>query len=79
MDKAYEVQVLIRTDERGLWATVAELPGVFAAGSTYEELLECLNEAIGLYLDETGVPPDLAEQRVQVRKFTLQRNRLASA
>ena len=72
MDKPYEIQVLIRQDETGYWATVAELPGVFAAGESRAELLECLDEAIRLYLDETGIPPELDDPPIKVEKFSLQ-------
>ncbi|MDQ4124342.1 MAG: type II toxin-antitoxin system HicB family antitoxin [Actinomycetota bacterium] len=79
MDKQYEIQVLIRKDETGYWATVAELPGVFAAGRTRAELLECLDEAIRLYLDETGVPPELADPPIRVEKFNLNEGGLVPA
>lgn len=79
MDDHYELQVLIHTDENGYWATVAELPGIHAAGRTYEELIESLDEAIRLYLEETGIPADLAEQRVRVQKFNLSAAGIAPA
>lgn len=71
MDKQYEIQVLIHEDETGYWATVAELPGVFAAGERREELLECLDEAIRLYLDDTGIPPELEGPPILVEKFNV--------
>jgi predicted RNase H-like HicB family nuclease len=79
MDKPYEIQVLIRTDDSGFWATVAELPGVFAAGSTRAELLQSLDEAVRLYLDETGIPAELEDQRVEVQKFSLRAGGLVPA
>lgn len=42
--------------EDGLWASVDELPGVFASGSNMEEVQESLREAIGLYLSVPGSP-----------------------
>lgn len=42
---------------RLLWAEVVELPGCLASGETVDELLEAMEEAIGLYLtdEQTGV------------------------
>lgn len=34
----------------GYWAEVKELPGCFASGFTLDELYECLEEGISLYL-----------------------------
>jgi predicted RNase H-like HicB family nuclease len=51
---------------------------VFAAGETHEELVECLSEAIELYLEETGIPPEL-EQRVEIQTFSLTGDRLIPA
>jgi len=71
MEGPYEIQVLIHKSESGgYWATVAQLPGVFAAGDTREELMECLAEAIGLYIDETGVPKGM--EPVEIERFSLQ-------
>lgn len=41
-------------DDGSLWADVAELPGCFASGQTPAELIEAVQEAIGLYLDPSG-------------------------
>lgn len=79
MDKQYEIQVLIHTDETGYWATVAELPGVFAAGETRAELLECLNEAVRLYLEGAGIPDELENPPIQVERFNLRAGRLVPA
>ena len=79
MDKQYEIQVLIHEDETGYWATVAELPGVFAAGGRREELLECLDEAIRLYLDDTGIPPELEGPPIQVERFNVTQRGLVPA
>lgn len=38
----------------GLWAEVRELPGLFVSGDTRAELVEALEEAIGLYLSGSG-------------------------
>ncbi len=37
-----------------MWATVDDMPGVFATGDTLEELRESLSEAITLYRAEPG-------------------------
>ncbi len=80
MENHYDVQVaILHVENGGFWATVAELPGVFATGATHDELVECLNEAIEMYLEETGIPPELTEQRVQVQRFSLQKGGLIPA
>lgn len=78
MEKQYQVQVLIHSGDNGYWATVAQLPGVFAAGETHQELMECLNEAIELYLEESGPPPEL-EEHVEIQTFNLSGDRLVPA
>jgi predicted RNase H-like HicB family nuclease len=78
MGKQYQVQVLIHRGDNGYWATVAQLPGVFAAGETQAELMQCLEEAVELYLAETGVPPEL-EEHVEVQTFNLSGDRLIPA
>jgi len=41
------------TEENGrLWAEVSELPGCFASGKDLDELLEAVNEAVALYLED---------------------------
>ncbi len=77
MEKEYQIQVLIHKGENGFWATVAQLPGVFAAGKTHEELVECLSEAIELYMDEVGVPDAL--EQVEIQNFSLHRDGLVPA
>lgn len=54
MDSATTVAYTIRihNDPDGLWAEVVELPGVFATGDDLEELFECLEEGIGMYLSD---------------------------
>lgn len=48
-ESAYTVRV--HEEDGSLWAEVVELPGVFAAGDTMDELLESLAEAIEMVLD----------------------------
>lgn len=47
-------QIEIHQEDGSYWATVQELPGVFASGETLQELNEALAEAIGLYLSTPG-------------------------
>ena len=42
--------VRVRNEDGMLWATVDQLPGLFASGQDEDELREALIEAIGLYL-----------------------------
>jgi predicted RNase H-like HicB family nuclease len=77
MDTQFDIQVVIHKGENGFWATVAQLPGVFAAGKTHEELVECLEEAIHLYLEETGIPESL--DQVEVQNFSVKDSGLVPA
>jgi predicted RNase H-like HicB family nuclease len=59
-----ELHIDVRIEDGSLWATVDELPGVFATGDTSEELRASLEEGISLYLakpDETPHPVTLDE------------------
>lgn len=49
---------VITEDDGSMWATVDEMPGVFAAGDDLEAVRESLAEAIALYLadDEGDLP-----------------------
>lgn len=46
-----ELTVAVHMEGGSYWAEVVELPGCFAAGDTFGELQESLQEAIELYLD----------------------------
>lgn len=52
MEVARDLDLTVTVHHEGgqLWADVAELPGVFAAGDDMEELMESLREALELYL-----------------------------
>jgi predicted RNase H-like HicB family nuclease len=52
-----ELHFTIRNEDGHLWATVDELPGVFATGDDLEELRQSLEEALSLYLAEEGAAP----------------------
>lgn len=39
------------TGDDGMWASVPSEPGVFATGSTFEDLVESLVEAVGFALE----------------------------
>ncbi len=74
-----ELHVRVHVDEGSLWATVEELPGVFATGDTFLELQENLEEGVSLYLAERGeetmpahlgplrIPPFTATTKLAVR------------
>jgi predicted RNase H-like HicB family nuclease len=49
-----EITVQVHHEAGAYWATVDELPGVFAAGDTEDEVFESLAEGIRLYLSEQG-------------------------
>jgi len=65
-------RVLIERDEDGVFvATVPSLPGCIADGSTREEALSSVREAIALYIEslkEHGdpIPPPITEELVEV-------------
>lgn len=66
-----QYRVLIRQEDGTYWATVDELPGVFATGDTLDELKEAVVEAITLYVaddDATASTPtsQVDEMRVLV-------------
>ena len=42
----------IHEEDGSVWAEVAELPGCFASGKDLDELMEAMNEAVSLYLDD---------------------------
>ncbi len=51
------------------WAEVVELPGCFASGDTIDELLEGLQEAIALYVEDAG--PTQPPRRIEVAEMTV--------
>jgi predicted RNase H-like HicB family nuclease len=66
--------VRVHHDSDGLWATVDELPGCYAAGKTIEEVQESLLEAVQLYLDLDSVGEAQwgeREESVETRKLCL--------
>jgi predicted RNase H-like HicB family nuclease len=58
---ASPLTVKIRFEDGTIWATVEEMPGVFATGDTIGELQESLREAIALYLAPEGQDPPHVE------------------
>lgn len=48
------VTVEIHEEDGSFWATVQEMPGVFASGESMVELEEALAEAIGMYVAAPG-------------------------
>ncbi len=58
-----DIRVKIRLEDGSMWATVDDMPGLFATGDTLDELRESLEEAIALYLakpDEEPPPVHIA-------------------
>jgi predicted RNase H-like HicB family nuclease len=54
---ASKLSILMRIEDDGsLWATVEEMPGVYATGDTENELRESLEEGISLWLAKPGEP-----------------------
>ncbi len=48
---SYKVNVVIETDEEGYYAYAPELEGCQTQGSTLEEVMASIREAIELYLE----------------------------
>lgn len=53
-----------REKDGSYWAEVVDLPGCFASGDSFDELLEALKEAIGLCLHDSGSPSSPAKIEV---------------
>jgi predicted RNase H-like HicB family nuclease len=51
MDEQIEIQALVHDEDGSLWAEVPSCPGLFASGTTLDELAEGLLEAWMLYHD----------------------------
>jgi predicted RNase H-like HicB family nuclease len=57
MENPGDVKIRLTTEDDGvMWATVEEMPGVFATGHTLDELRESLEEGIALYLADEDRP-----------------------
>lgn len=54
---ALKLNIVVHDEDGALWATVQEMPGVFATGDTMDELRESLQEGISLRLAEPGQDP----------------------
>jgi predicted RNase H-like HicB family nuclease len=59
MATTQEIRVKIHLEDGSMWATVDDMPGVFATGDTLDELRESLEEGVALYLAKPGeaAPP----------------------
>jgi predicted RNase H-like HicB family nuclease len=57
MPTTQDIRVKIHLEDGSMWATVDDLPGVFATGDTLDELRESLEEAVSLYLAQPGEEP----------------------
>ncbi len=67
MSEIRELHVKIRHEDGSLWATVDELPGVFATGDNLDELRESLEEGISLVLERpTGEVPTVTLQPLRL-------------
>lgn len=50
--KDYRVSAVIGHDEDGYWAHCPELQGCYTQGSTFEETVENLRDAIALHIED---------------------------
>jgi predicted RNase H-like HicB family nuclease len=58
-----ELTARIHHEDGSYWAQVVELPGCFATGDTFDELVESLREGIALYLNADD-ELDVAELKI---------------
>ena len=47
----YKVSIVIEQDEAGYFAYAPELPGCFSQGTSYEDAMKNIKEAVDLYLE----------------------------
>jgi predicted RNase H-like HicB family nuclease len=64
------LEVDVHREPPGYWAQVCELDGCFASGTTFDELLEALNEAIALYAGDDE--PDRILTRVTTLRLEVE-------
>lgn len=57
MAETQHLHVDVRFEDGSMWATVDEMPGVFATGDDLDELRESLEEGIALMLAKPGQEP----------------------
>jgi predicted RNase H-like HicB family nuclease len=57
MPEPHKLRVTVHYEDDVFWATVAEFPGVFAAGDDLDELRESLQEGIAVMLARPGAEP----------------------
>ncbi|HKG39334.1 MAG TPA: type II toxin-antitoxin system HicB family antitoxin [Conexibacter sp.] len=57
MATSQDIRVKIHLEDGSMWATVDDMPGVFATGDTLDELRESLQEGVALYLAQPGEEP----------------------
>lgn len=62
------LNVRVHREDGTLWAEIPELPGCFASGETDAELVEAIQEAVGLYLSSpSGGPVTAMMTSIQLR------------
>lgn len=71
-EKTVTYTATVHDDRDGLWAEVAELPGVFATGTNLTELSAALQEGVELYLST----PDHPVRVEEISRTTEQRTTL---
>ncbi|MEK6551932.1 MAG: type II toxin-antitoxin system HicB family antitoxin [Bacteroidota bacterium] len=49
---AYRVSVIVEKDKDGYYAFCPELQGCYTQGSTYEEAIDNINDAIRLHIED---------------------------
>jgi predicted RNase H-like HicB family nuclease len=69
MPEPQKLHVNLHSEADAFWATVDELPGVFATGDDLNELRESLQEGIALILARSGEePPAVTRSRAAKRQ-----------
>jgi predicted RNase H-like HicB family nuclease len=67
----------IRKGEKQYVALCTEVD-VVSQGHTVEEALKNLKEAVGLYIDEMGMPEEFKDQEAIIARFVLQKHAKAA-
>ncbi len=64
-----ELTARIHCEDGSYWADVVELPGCFASGETFDELVEELGEAIAFCLEDNDSPVTAGGAGIEVAEM----------
>lgn len=71
-----ELHADVHREDGSYWAEIRELPGCFASGASVDELVEALEEAVGLYMAPAeGEPPAVVATELAGIELSLESDR----